>query len=105
MGGGAGIFYSGGRKKEDEEEEQARDRESALLSSFAFGIVILGSDFVPIHTEREGGGLGFLSPLFSSPLLPSQPLLLPRLTGRRLGSGDSNPCRLAMLPTRSTPSE
>jgi hypothetical protein len=70
VGGGAGIFYSGGRKKEDEEEEQARDRESALLSSFAFGIVILGSDFVPIHTEREGRGLGFSfsSLLFFSPL-------------------------------------
>jgi hypothetical protein len=98
------FFIPEAGRRRTRRRRKKREIESALLSSFAFGIVILGSDFVPIHTEREGGGLGFLSPLFSSPLLPSQPLLLPRLTGRRLGSGDSNPCRLAMLPTRSTPS-
>jgi hypothetical protein len=57
------------------------------------------SPYIP--SGREGAWVFFL---LSSLLLPSHPLLLPRLTGRRLGSGDSNPCRLAMLPTRSTPS-
>jgi len=54
----------------------------------------------------EGGrGLGFFL-LSSSPLsTPHHLTAPPPKADRRLGSGDSNPCRLAMLPTRSTPSE
>jgi len=43
----------------------AIQRDSLLY--FPFDIVILGSDFVPILGGREG--VGFLSPLFFSPLL------------------------------------
>jgi hypothetical protein len=68
--GGVGILYSGGRK-EEEEEEIAEPRERGLSSSFPFGVVILGSDFVPILGGREG--VGFLSPLFFSPLNSSSP--------------------------------
>lgn len=106
--GGAGIFYSGGMEEEEEEETlEPREKEErergALSSSFPFGIVILGSDFVPILGGREG--VRFLSPLFFSPLNSSPHLTAPPpKADRRLGSVNSNPYRLAMLPTRSTPS-
>jgi hypothetical protein len=64
------FFIPEAGRRRTRRRRKKREIESALLSSFAFGIVILGSDFVPIHTEREGRGLGFSfsSLLFFSPL-------------------------------------
>ncbi|KAG2536121.1 hypothetical protein PVAP13_9NG159046 [Panicum virgatum] len=80
------IFFipeAGRRKKKQQRRECGSNTERLSLLYFPFGIVILGSDFVPILGGREG--VGFLSPLFFSPLLtsPHRPLL-PRLS---IGSG------------------
>jgi len=78
------FILGAGRRRKKKKKQQRRER--GLSSSFTFGIVIiLGSDFVPILGGREG--VGFLSPLFFSPLFSphnSSPLLLPSLT---VGSG------------------
>jgi len=69
------FLEAGRRKKKEETSEPSRlseiDRERGALSSFAFGIVILGSDFVPILGGRREGErrLGCFSSLLSSQLL------------------------------------
>lgn len=89
------FFYSGAgrRRKKQAEGEGGREREKGVLSLSTFffvGIVILGSDFVPILGRR----LGLVFSLLSSP---------PKAEEHRLGSGDSNLCLLALAPMRSKP--
>lgn len=96
------FFILGAGRRRKKKKQQSREGE---VSPLLFLLVLLSWDLI-LSPYWEGGreGVGFLSLLLPS-LLSSQLLTAPPpKADRRLGSGDSNPCRLAMLPTRSTPS-